>query len=54
VDVLVGHVGVAPLRLDGFLAINDHRWHETFEPDLIPQSGGFVRPSRSCPKAAAV
>jgi NAD(P)-dependent dehydrogenase (short-subunit alcohol dehydrogenase family) len=35
VDVLVNNVGVAPSRLDGFLAVTDEMWQQTFELDLM-------------------
>ncbi len=35
VDVLVNNVGIAPPRLDGFLAVADDLWHTTWELDLM-------------------
>jgi NAD(P)-dependent dehydrogenase (short-subunit alcohol dehydrogenase family) len=35
IDVLVNNVGVAPPRLDGFLAITDEMWHTTWNLDLM-------------------
>jgi NAD(P)-dependent dehydrogenase (short-subunit alcohol dehydrogenase family) len=35
IDVLVNNVGVAPPRLDGFLAITDEMWHATWNLDLM-------------------
>ncbi|MCU1613208.1 MAG: short-chain dehydrogenase/reductase [Frankiales bacterium] len=35
IDVLVNNVGVAPPRLDGFLAITDDMWHATWNLDLM-------------------
>jgi NAD(P)-dependent dehydrogenase (short-subunit alcohol dehydrogenase family) len=35
VDVLVNNVGIAPPRLDGFLAITDEMWHATWNLNLM-------------------
>ena len=35
IDILVNNVGVAPTRLDGFLAITDEMWQETLNLDLM-------------------
>ena len=35
IDVLVNNVGVAPPRLDGFLAITDEMWHATWNLNLM-------------------
>jgi NAD(P)-dependent dehydrogenase (short-subunit alcohol dehydrogenase family) len=35
IDVLVNNVGVAPTRLDGFLAITDEMWHATWNLNLM-------------------
>ena len=35
IDVLVNNVGAAHARLEGFTAITDQMWHETFELDVM-------------------
>ncbi len=35
IDVLVNNVGVAPPRLDGFLAVTDEMWHATWNLNLM-------------------
>jgi NAD(P)-dependent dehydrogenase (short-subunit alcohol dehydrogenase family) len=35
IDVLVNNVGAAPARLDGFLAVTDEMWTQTFNLDLL-------------------
>jgi NAD(P)-dependent dehydrogenase (short-subunit alcohol dehydrogenase family) len=43
IDVLVNNVGMAPPRLDGFLAITDEMWHATWNLNLM----AAVRASRA-------
>lgn len=35
IDVLVNNVGMAPPRLDGFLAVTDEMWHATWNLNLM-------------------
>jgi NAD(P)-dependent dehydrogenase (short-subunit alcohol dehydrogenase family) len=35
IDVLVNNVGIAPPRLDGFLAVTDDMWHATWNLNLM-------------------
>jgi NAD(P)-dependent dehydrogenase (short-subunit alcohol dehydrogenase family) len=35
VDVLVNNVGIAPPRVEGFLAVTDAMWHETWNLDVM-------------------